>query len=254
MPTEKEQNPIRKRVREMVQNETRFGIFMAIRTYGSLNIKKLAEILGKTESTIFHHISEMLKEPKIIEIDLDKTETNRGKYYRLTMELEEIYVKSEDAAFETEIPDVLGKMKDLTNEELAEQLMQNVKNQPDLGNITKAAKRAISYEHIIENLILNNFQQLENALLEGKVPTRKDFPAGGFTNVSIDIKMINLKHLLLISDAIAEFMRKLTKLKKQFKEEIDKAEISEEKLVTEHLHIFSGQLGEFPFTKEEKKE
>lgn len=252
MVPEKKESVLETRVREMVKNETRYGIFMAIRTYGSLNIKRLAEILGKTESTIFHHITEMLKEPKILGIDLNKTEQNRGKFYRLTEELVRIYVKNEETVFETDIPKAIGKLDNLSNEELAEHLLNAVKNQPDLGRVAEAAKRALSYEHIIENLILNNYQQLEKAILNGLVPARKDFPAGGFSNISIDIKMSNLKQMLLISEAIIEFFQELIKLKKQFQEEIDNSEISEDLLVTEHLHVFSGQLGEFTFIKEEK--
>jgi len=252
MVPEKKESVLKKRVREMVQNETRYGIFMAIRTYGSLNIKKLAEIMGKTESTIFHHITEMLKEPKILGIDSNKTEQNRGKFYRLTEELVRTYVKNEEVAFETEIPNVISKLDNLSNEELGEHLLNAVKNQSDLGNIANSAKRALSYEHIIENLILNNFQQMEKAIMRGLVPTRKDFPAGGFTNVSIDIKMSNLKQMLLISEAITDFFQILIKLKKQFQEEIDNSKISEDQLITEHLHVFSGQLGEFNFIKEEK--
>jgi len=252
MVPEKKESVLETRVREMVKNETRYGIFMAIRTYGSLNIKRLAEILGKTESTIFHHITEMLKEPKILGIDLNKTEQNRGKFYRLTEELVRIYVKNEETVFETDIPKAIGKLDNLSNEELAEHLLNAVKNHPDLGRVADAAKRALSYEHIIENLILNNYQQLEKALLNGLVPARKDFPAGGFSNISIDIKMSNLKQMLLISEAIIDFFQELIKLKKQFQEEIDNSEISEDRLVTEHLHVFSGQLGEFTFIKEEK--
>jgi hypothetical protein len=59
---------------EVFKVDTRYAIITALRMYGSLNIITLSKLLGKTESTIFHHLTEIQKfSPRIIEIDQEKT-------------------------------------------------------------------------------------------------------------------------------------------------------------------------------------
>ncbi|MFW9923993.1 MAG: ArsR family transcriptional regulator [Candidatus Thorarchaeota archaeon] len=239
------------RVKEMIMNETRHAIFMAIRTYGSLNIKTLAEILGKTESTIFHHLSIMLEEPKIIEIDIQKTEKSRGKFYQLSKKLVDIYEKEEAKAFTSDIPEVMNKLQNVSEPQIVEMLLGNLRKQPDLGNVAISAKKSLSYEHILENFILNNFEKAEKALLNGFIPLREDFPIGGFSNISIDIKIFNIKQIIQISNIIATFFKELTNLKKEIQEEIKDKNIPEEKVIIEHVHVFSGELGDFQFIKKE---
>lgn len=237
---------VKERFFKIAKNDTQYGITMIIKTYGSANIKLLSEILGKTESTIFHHISELVKEPKVIELDVVKTETQRGKYYKLTKELEEHYERDEQV-HHTDIPEILDKLLSFTEEELYDYGIKMMKESPDLGKIALAAKRSLDYHYILDNIIIRNYEKTEQAILKGQEPLRKNIPFPGISNLDINIKIASPRHIILISKAVNELFIKLTELKKQFQLEMDKQKIKDEDRITSHIHLFGGELGEFPF-------
>ncbi|MFX0066331.1 MAG: hypothetical protein ACFFC7_29560, partial [Candidatus Hermodarchaeota archaeon] len=217
-----------KRYEELILNETKYGVLMAIRTFGSLNIKTLARIMGKAESTIFHHVSEMLKKPKIIEIDKEKTESSRGKFFKLTEETISRYREDEDQVFEEEIPKILNNVRNLSLEKLSEQQINTLRDRDDLGKIARNARQKLSYHHNIENFILNNFERTEKALKKGLIPKRKNFPFGTFNLLYLDMKISSLKHTFQLAQLAAEYFKKLNRLKNEIKSEMDKNNVKEE--------------------------
>ena len=110
---------IDQRFEDIFENNTRYGIVMAIRTFGSMNIKLLASIMGKTVSTIHHHIKEMTQEPSVIIVDNEKTTTLRGIYYKLSDITEEKYPKDTETVFEEDIPKVMNRVLQLSDEDLS---------------------------------------------------------------------------------------------------------------------------------------
>ncbi|NHJ40270.1 MAG: hypothetical protein FK731_09585, partial [Asgard group archaeon] len=72
------------RIEEIYSIETRYAIIMAINTFGSSNIKRLAGILDKNEATIYYHIKELTKKPEFLQIDSELTNSRKGIYYKLT--------------------------------------------------------------------------------------------------------------------------------------------------------------------------
>ena len=82
------------RVNEVYKVETRYAIILAIRNFGSCNIKKLAKILGKNEATIYHHLQYLTKEPELLVIDNKKTREHRGIYYKLSKIFSQVQIYS----------------------------------------------------------------------------------------------------------------------------------------------------------------
>jgi DNA-binding MarR family transcriptional regulator len=236
-----------KRYSDLIKNDTRYGIIMALKTYGSQNIKVLAEILGKTESTIFHHLEELRREPKIVEMDVEKTQTKRGKYFKLTEPTLSEYAKDLTKTYQEDIPKMLKKFEEYTQEQLYDEVVTMLKNNPNLGKMTKSTRRVLSYHHNIEKFILNNFERSEKFLLEGKMPVRKDIPLGDYTLMSEQIKIYDSKHVLHLSRLTTEYFSKLHNLKKEIESEIKEKGILEDSIVTEYVYLFGGGLGNFPF-------
>ncbi|MFX1253037.1 MAG: hypothetical protein ACFFCZ_15635 [Promethearchaeota archaeon] len=236
-----------KRYEELILNETKYGVVMAIRTFGSLNIKTLARIMGKAESTIFHHVSELLKKPKIIEIDMEKTESKRGKFFKLTEETINRYKEDVDHVFEEKIPTILNDVMNLSPEKFLEQQINDLRDRDYLGTIAKSARRRLSYHHNIENFILNNFERTEEALKKGLIPKRKNFPFGTFNLLYLDMKISSLKHTFQLAQLTAEYFKKLNQLKNEIKSEMDTNNVKEEDRIAVHLHLFGGELAEFEF-------
>jgi len=238
---------------EVFKVDTRYAIITALRMYGSLNIITLSKLLGRTESTIFHHLTEIQKfTPRIIEIDQEKTSTNRGKFFQLTEITREHYRKSDSLeVFENEIPAIFTKWSGIPVEEITQEMIDALKKQPDLGQMAQSTRRSLSYHHCIENFILSNFEKVENAVKNDLIPERKDFPFGGYTLLSIALKISSPKHSLRIAELITDFFAKLHRLKREITSEMDERGIKQEDMITEHYYFFGGVVNEFNFTKRE---
>ncbi|MHA2333636.1 MAG: hypothetical protein ACXAEU_16550 [Candidatus Hodarchaeales archaeon] len=247
---------IKQRLRNHFKVETRYSIVTALRMYGPLNIKLLSKILGKTESTVFHHITSFLTEtekPRIIEIDQEKTETSRGKYYKLSEEVQNHYEKvSFSKAIDNEIPDLFEKWNNIPDSDITGIMIEQLKNRSNLGDIAESTRRALSYHHTIENFILNNFSATEKAIKEGHVPVKeKGIPFGAYSLLSIAVDVFSPKHMLRIAKVVTDFMGEMYRIKDEIKKEIDEQEIDPEDIVTEHYYIFGGTINEFKFKKKE---
>ncbi|MFX1334814.1 MAG: hypothetical protein ACFFAM_10275 [Promethearchaeota archaeon] len=236
---------------EVFKVDTRYAIITALHMYGSLNIKTLSKLLQRTESTIFHHLTEIQQfTPKIIKIDQEKTSTNRGKFFQLTKITREHYRKLDSLeVFEDEIPAVFEKWAGISDETITQEMIDALKNQPDLGQLAQRTRRSLSYHHCIENFILSNFEKVENAIKNDLIPTRKDFPFGGYTLLSIALNISSPKHSLRIAELITDFFAKLHHLKQEIASEMDEKGIKQEDMITEHYYFFGGVVNEFNFTK-----
>ena len=239
------------RFEEIFDNETRHGILLAIRTFGSMNIKKLSKIIGKTESTIFHHISEMIKKPSVIEIDNEKTADTRGIYYQLSDISRERFPDETDRIYAETIPMLLDRIMSFSSEEIAKMIIYRFISRPDLGNIAKRARKAMTYFHNIENFILTGMEQSEQAVLKGLKPENLRYPLGTHSLLNISMKISDPKHLIEINQIAAEFFAKLAKFRIKVKEEMDEKNIREEDRIDIIYYLFGGEVKSFEFEKDE---
>jgi hypothetical protein len=237
---------------KLFEVKTRYVIITALREYKhSMNIKMLAKLLGKSESTIFHHLSAIQEfQPDIIQVDQFKTKKQRGIFYTLSDPVREYYQKLDSGeVFEKEIPDLFSDWLQKTDEEIVNGMIERIKQQPDLGNITKKARQALAYHHAIEDFALNSFEKSEEAIKNGLIPVREDFPFGGYTLLSLTFKISSARHSLQIGRVISEFVRNMNDLKKEIEEEMKKNHVNPEDMITDHYHIFGGIINEFKFRK-----
>jgi len=242
---------IDKRFEDLFENETRYGIVMAIRTFGSMNIKILARIMGKTVSTIHHHISEMTKEPEVIEIDNKETTASRGIYYKLSEIANERYPKDKESVFEEEIPTIITRALQLSDEDMGKVMMYRIMAQEDFGELTKKIRRSMSYNHNIENFIINSFGRAEKALKEGLKPKNLNYPFGASSLLSLDLKVSKPRHSVEIGVVMSEFFAKLVKLKRKFEKEMDEEGVIEEERIKVYYHLFGGEISDFEFVKDD---
>ena len=188
---------------QALQNEIKHGIIMAIKTFNSLNLKRLAEILGKKENVLFYHITEMLKKPKLIEIDPEVTESYRGKYYTLTQELRKKYAEEEFDS-EVEVTEILDNLLKMSEEGLYNYVLTSLKNHPEIGTIAKKARKTLNYHQILQNIIINNFEKTEEAIIQNLSPIRKKIPVSAFTDLAIEMSVYTPHQILKITKIISE--------------------------------------------------
>ena len=192
----------------------------------------------------------MLKDPKIIEIDNEKTISTRGIFYKLSKITEKHYPKSSDTVFEEEIPTIFERASKLNSDELSKMMILRMLGQPDLGEMAKKARRAMSYYHNIENFILNNFESAEQALLKGLKPKNLKYPFGSHSLLSMDLKIFKPEQTIEIAAVTSEFFAKIAKLKKKFEAEIRKEKVSEEQQIDVIYYLFGGEISEFEFVED----
>ena len=241
-----------KRFEEIFANETRYGILMAIRTFGSMNIKILADIMGKTVSTIHHHITEMTKEPQVIIIDNEKTTTSRGIFYKLSDVSVSRFPKDEDSVYEEDIPTIMERVKNLSDEEISRVMLFRLLSQPDFGHMSQHIKRSRNYYHNIENFILNSFKRAEEALADGLKPKNLNYPIGAATNLGLNIEVSKPRHSIEISIVMTKFLAELVKLKKKIEKEMVEEGVKEEDKIKLHYQIFGGELADFEFIEDKE--
>lgn len=241
----KEKKEILERVDEIFKIETRHAIIMAINTFGSSNIKKLAMILGKNEATIYYHIKELTKKPELIQIDQEATHSQKGIFYKLTDLSKKYFSEPQPEKMEDVFTQVYNLVENKTDEEVAKFYYELLAKNPDIGKSTQRDRRRLSYNHILENFMISNLERIEQAVINGAKPKNARYPIGSISISSIDMKISTPKHLFEILLVISEMFGKLSRLQEKFTKEMQKQEIAEDDQIAVHYHVVGGEVAEF---------
>ncbi|MCY3413186.1 MAG: winged helix-turn-helix transcriptional regulator [Candidatus Heimdallarchaeota archaeon] len=238
-------------IEQVLSIETRHAIIQVINTFGSCNIKKLAKVLNKNEATIHHHIQELLKAPKLITLDADKTQKKKGKYYKLTPLSMDFIVKDlEDVekyqAYEASKRKIL-KVLEGPDEEIINIYYKMMQLNPELGKQAETEGQRIQYNHILEAIMLNNFKRSEDAIKEGKIGKNNKYPFGTLESTYLNTKIHHVRNLFEIIALILQFQADFAKLSEKFSNEIKELNVPEEELIQLHFHLVGGELTEFEF-------
>ncbi|MGY5864992.1 MAG: winged helix-turn-helix domain-containing protein [Candidatus Thorarchaeota archaeon] len=235
------------RVNEVYKVETRYAIILAIRNFGSCNIKKLAKILGKNEATIYHHLRYLTSAPELLVIDNKKTRENRGIYYKLSKIAELNFGEPTAEKLESKEHEGFMKLFDQTDEEIAQIYVEMFSKHPDLGTITEKERRSIVYNRNLENIMLNNMAAAEIALKQGLKPINDVYPIGTISNFPLDMKISKPRHLFQILNFMSEMTVQFSKLKTKIAKEMDKEKTPEDQRIDIHYHVVGGEIAEFEF-------
>ena len=237
------------RIAEVYNIETRHAIIMAINTFGSSNIKKLAKILSKNEATIYYHIKELTKQPEFLQIDQEMTNSLKGIYYSLT----ELALRNFCDTHPVEMEDAFTQLYDLlekkSDEEAAKFYFELMAKNPEIGETAQRDRRRLSYYRILENFMLNNLENTEKIVLAGKKPLNERYPMGSISLSSFDMKISSPKQLFEILKTISEMFGNLARLKEKFEKQMDEKNIPDEERIDVHYHMVGGEIAEFKFTE-----
>jgi hypothetical protein len=238
---------ILKRVNDVFKVETKHAIIMVIKNFGSANIKRLAKILVKNEATIYHHLQDLTKEPKLLQIDEEKTRDNKGIFYKLTKISERHFGEPSVEVLETKIVEAYEKILEQSDDNLYDIYIDMLAKHPDIGNQADKERRSLTYNHILENIMVNNLEQAEKAFLENKKPKNLNHPLGSIANFPLDLRISKPRHVFEVLKLFNEMTVKFYKLKEKFEKEMDKEKISDENRINVHYHIIGGEIAEFEF-------
>ncbi|MFW9922466.1 MAG: winged helix-turn-helix transcriptional regulator [Candidatus Thorarchaeota archaeon] len=244
------------RYEEAIGDPIKYGIITSLSWYGILNLTKIAKHINKHESTTFRYIKRLIEEG-IIEIDIEKTTSEWGKYYRLTNEVKKIYdmkIKEFENFGELIInnQEFRNKSEKELNEFSINELLEKDFNKEDVLNY-------LSLQHNIQsaimNEILNRREEFKKFYLSKKGSLKKEdirFKPCDFVLLTNTFKISKNKHLIKYYETLYRFQNELKGLITDIEQEMNEEKVPEEDRITQIVHVFSSNT-EFLYSINEKK-
>jgi len=251
---------IKEKYENIIFDEVKYGIFTALVLYKSLNLKKLAQLVGRPETTTIRYVKQLLSDG-LIDVDTVKTATSWGKFYCLSKEakvLSEIFTKQlldrEKRVF-TQLMALRGK----SEEEIQKAYVKEILSKKDFKTKSIKLRSMLAFKHNVENLIVNEFQSGLEELQKLLSTKGQDYieeniilKPSDIILSSYSIPLTKGSHLLKIYELFLRLQLDLLKLKEEFEKEMDKENIPAEKRRIMNVHLFFGTM-DFDFTLKDKE-
>ncbi|NHK30784.1 MAG: winged helix-turn-helix domain-containing protein [Asgard group archaeon] len=241
---------IKKKYKEIVYDEVKYGIITAIIWYDSLNLKDLARLVGRPETTTIRYVKQLL-EDGLIDVDAEKTATSWGKFYKLSTVVRELYdkqLKKIEQRSETILKEY-ETVKDKGEEEIYKFFEKHVISKDNLEIDILSAKQSVAFSHNIQNMIINEITYAVDNLNKILQEKGRKHVENNLVIDPTDVEIHNLslslsstKQLFRLIETYSKFQEELVKLKKEFKQEMDQDGVPEEKRKIFYNYLFMGSL------------
>ena len=239
---------IEEKLGKLVYDEVSFGILITLRFYGSLNLKKIAQLIGKPETTTIRHLKQLLKDG-MIDIDAEKTALSWGKFYSLTKPVKAIIAKDDVELLkrEEEVAKELEDYKNMTEEKLQEVFIREITSKESLTQTALRIKYSINFNSNIQKIIINSFIEASNKLNKLKEEKGNEYlqknlildPAD-INTATLFIKYSKAKHVLALIEKFVEFHREMHQLQRDILEEMDEEKVPEDERKLHYVDLFMG--------------
>lgn len=216
---DKEQSEMKELYEKLFSKGVGMGIIMALYIYETLNLKKIATLIGKLETTTLNQVKKLLEEG-FIEVDSKATARSRGTYYKLTdLTKKLLKTPNPDEELTTE------KIKKFTKDDIAKEALKSFAN-PDFDKILTQVKMVTSINSYIEKFTIQSMEELYDQIkdLESEeekiaVLDKSLFPIGTFSFRALTVVMKNFDQMSRYISFLDEMGGKLKKLNEDFEEE-----------------------------------
>ncbi|MHA2364688.1 MAG: winged helix-turn-helix domain-containing protein [Candidatus Hodarchaeales archaeon] len=112
----------------LMKNELRYGIVTSIRIYGALNLKKISELLDKSETTLISHVKDLLNEGFITH-DKETKRKERGKFYINSPKTQSMYQSFFQELGDIDFDAEIDRLRSLTDQEFQEYVKNKIKKE-----------------------------------------------------------------------------------------------------------------------------
>jgi len=238
-----------KKLADIKLNETEFQIVTALRWYGSLNLKKISNLIQRPESTTLRFIRK-LRDSKLIVFDSETSEKSWGNFYKLADSIRKLYEEYMNMMYDrvNRITTDLQDINKMSDEDLHSYAVNEIINPGKLAEIPSTR----AYFHFVANIQ----RLIVNETMDGIEFLAKLAEEEGYENLKqklilppIDvseyvsaIKISKIRHMLRINELIIEFDRKIDKLAKEILKEMDEEGVPEEDRNIQFVNVFTGSL------------
>lgn len=250
---------IEEKLERVIYEEVSYGIITSLRFHETLNLKRLAQLIGRPETTTIRYLKQLL-EDKLIDIDAEKTATSWGKFYRLSKPAKEVMAQGEKEQQQREdnFLSELANYESMSEEKLLEIFVREITNKESLDQIAIQVKHGITLNYNIQKMIINNFIETSNGLTKIKEEKGADYlienlildPADINTS-TLFIKYSKAKHVMAIIEKFVDFHKAIKELETKFEKEMDKEQIPEDERKTHYVGLFMGTT-DFKFQLKKK--
>jgi DNA-binding Lrp family transcriptional regulator len=243
----------------LIYDEIKFGIITALQWNETLNLKKIAQMIRKPETTTIRYLKQLL-EDGLLDIDAEKTATSWGKFYRLSAAVNELYEeqKKESEIKERELAEELMGYRDASEEELLQVFTKSIVSKDNLDRLSIEAKQSLNFIHKIQNMIINNFSIKAEELLSLIKKHGKEYLEKNLTVKPADIlltraniKYSSAKHIMMFLELFYKTHIEFQQLEEKIKQDMEQENVPEIEMNTFFCNLFMGSI-EFEHKMKEK--
>jgi len=222
----------------LTKNDARFGIITAIRLYGALNLKKMANILGKSETTLIHHLHELLDKEFIKQLDRKKLgkKGERGKFYGLTEKSKKINHLLTQEYWGQDHVVKIEDLKRKTAEEFKQAYIQQLRSISSVFPILNLKAMATLNKSIMD-ITAQELEKIINVLKVNKDP---EISLGSTTLYVNSIPVGNHSHVLRIVELTVEYLRKLTEIEQEIRADLKTMKSKNAETLTQFQYVYLG--------------
>lgn len=230
----------------LTKNDARYGIITAIRLYGGLNLKNMSKILGKSETTLIHHLHELLDRGFIEQLDRKKLgkKRERGKFYGLTKQSKQINDLLVQEYWRKDYSAEIESMKSKTVEEYKETLIQQLRSMAAVFSILNLKAGAALNKSITDITT----QELVNTLDMLKANKEPKLPLGSTNLFMSSIPVGNHQQVLRIIELTINYLRNLTEIEQEIRNELKNK--TEKTSQFQYVYLFTAPISSDLYEKD----
>ncbi len=245
---ETQDSTIKKKYENIIYDEVSFGIITSLRFNEPLNLKNLAQLIGRPETTTIRYLKQLL-EDKLIDIDAEKTASSWGKFYHLSDPVKKIVEQNERESQqqENQIFSELANYKNMSEEKLLQIFLREITSKEISDEVKMRLKGETNLSYNIQKMIINSFINASNRFKKvqeekGVDYLKKNFimDPGDINTTTIFVKYSKVKHVLALIEKFLEFHKGIKELQSEFKQEMDKEGIPDDDRKTHYIGLFMG--------------
>ena len=248
-----DEDELHQRILEIFHDENKAGIYTILRLYAPMNLKGIARVLGKAESTLHPHLKKLFDE-EIIEIDEVVSNRYPGKFYRVKQEIVDLYeseMRESLATFEersTKQKEIFetatASEENSEDREIAAKILRD-----DLSRVDseyKALQSNFSINKGIQNIVLQNFNKLIDLKDESTDKLFEEFAKPDYVpslnHYMRTFRMVDRNDSLKFTTALVDLVRKIHQMEDEIERRIKEQEIDEDTLGIQYIYLFTGPL------------
>lgn len=238
----------RERFQEIFLNDIEFGIITSLKIHSNLNLKRIAKLIDKPESTTIRYLKKLLEE-EIITIDTKQTAKKWGKFYRLSEETDELY-EEHMSQTKKRSKEVLKEVLDYKNkpeEKLKELLKEKALEKKNIKNEAVISQNNLTLIHNFEKCILNDMFRALHKIDKIRKEKGEEHLKEQLVMEPIDvvllirwIKYSKFSHLIQFYFKFIHFHQDITKLQEEIQKEMEDEGIPEKEQKTLFVDLFMG--------------